>query len=293
MTNDTLVLSGTDLSRFVRDQRTEKDRAALKNLDEQLDRIWQGKIDGEILPAELMPLQKLFDARADLAYPGLDLTFLRTPGYASFSDSSMKKYQLQVPRFVVNRVFSPSGFAIQLYLKQSGLVRTKYELEVMMSASDDGSRDPYHGNHLVTKKPIPAMFGDNLIFGMIDVQPKKVARIDYWKNPYKICDGEISTEGFKRIGKAIGYLHREKFRAPLNLLIPNGAKQDLRQARRSFSKDELYFISEARPEDWNAERVTADPLIVGIKETKGKAYLVGQFEMTGLEREVADEFLKT
>ncbi len=74
----------------------------------------------------------------------------------------------------------------------------------------------------------------------------------------------------------------------LNLVVPSETKERIRDARKYFRRKDLFFISETKPEDWNVNRHTICPLVVGVKNER--CYLIDKFDSTKLEDYVADEF---
>ena len=73
-------------------------------------------------------------------------------------------------------------------------------------------------------------------------------------------------------------------------IVPVETKQKIKEAKKIFGKRELFFIAETRPESWDVQEITKDPLVVGVLEDK--CYLVDKFDTTPLEEYVSREFTR-
>ena len=77
-----------------------------------------------------------------------------------------------------------------------------------------------------------------------------------------------------------------KFSTQFIGLIPTEVKENVKQAQNYFDKKNIYLITETKPEEWNVEHITKDPLVVGMKNKR--AYLIDHFDTTELEDLVKD-----
>jgi hypothetical protein len=74
----------------------------------------------------------------------------------------------------------------------------------------------------------------------------------------------------------------------LNIGVPEETKEKISKAKKEFGRRNLFFVAETKPEDWNVQVQTKDPLVIGVR--KKRAYLLDQFDTTPLENYVAREF---
>ena len=110
---------------------------------------------------------------------------------------------------------------------------------------------------------------------------------------YKI-DKYMENTYFQKLPKEFRKLHKEsgikKLSSSFDLLIPSKTKQTIEQAKPFFG-DEIYFIKEMKPEEWNLERfIKEDPIVIGVN--KENAFYIDKFDPTPLEGYFSEKNLK-
>lgn len=94
----------------------------------------------------------------------------------------------------------------------------------------------------------------------------------------------------KKVRDKMRSIGNKTFTTELNAVIPEDTRLEIKRARQIIG-DEIYVISEVKPEEWNRtdyKPISRDPLLVGIRN--GKARLITCFEPTNIEKYVSREF---
>jgi hypothetical protein len=78
----------------------------------------------------------------------------------------------------------------------------------------------------------------------------------------------------------------------MSFVVPAEAKQAIADARKDFSKDELFFLAETTKDNWKVEitptPMMLDPLVVAVREDE--VYYITKFDPTPLEDYASKEF---
>ena len=139
-----------------------------------------------------------------------------------------------------------------------------------------------------TDIPFIRYFGKATIYNIPNVMTKHILRSTEF---YQDKENAVEAEWVKIPGKI-----RKKYPASnkeyvLNSsfhgIIPQRVKKRIDVAKEIFDKG-LYLIAETKPEEWNVQTITPDPLLAGV--LGAKCYLVDSFETTPMEDYVKREF---
>ncbi len=138
----------------------------------------------------------------------------------------------------------------------------------------------YLFNHLGEKEvrfqDIPKTFSDQLIKSM-GFFPHDDYGCFYNGLGYSLDRMNLSKEILKKY-KKIGDI---ELTSTLHCLVPAETQERIKKAKEIF-KNNLYFIAEAKPDEWNVRKIAPrDPLVVGLIDNQG--YLIDKFDPTDLE----------
>ncbi|MFH1072389.1 MAG: hypothetical protein V1743_03090 [Nanoarchaeota archaeon] len=223
----------------------------LKKINALINEI-QAHENGSIA-SEQMPLNLLQAEKAARIYPELDPSFLSMQQPAKYEGKD-----ICLPRFSVHCVYETTRFNILFNYQEFG------NMDVQFSAFY-----------------LPDCIFEQYIKGM-EFFPKST-------NPriHRCGDHGYINETPGKISKKYNHL---LLRTEFHGVIPQETRERLQEAQATFSKNRLFFIKETKPEEWSVQRVTIDPLAVGVID--GKCYLIDKFNTTPFEEYVGVEWKK-
>jgi len=226
------------------------------------------------LPYEQKPLELLCIEGANHAYPKLDLSFL-----SSSQEVVLKEGKFALPRFSIYPLHNEQKFSVEIHAWKIQSEKPWYKR--------GPAPDPLYNADV--NFSVPFIFSNHLIKS---VEFSKHGNPKYWEHrkqyQYNFHDMKIPADTIAKYRVEKGYAL--SFSTSVQLLFPETAREEIEKAEKLFKQDELYFIAESKPEDWNVTRVLKDPLIVGVK---GKTcHYIHKFMATELEKLVSREFLE-
>lgn len=219
------------------------------------------------LAVERLPRELLAHEIASHTYPQISPDFLTASNDVSFKRKGVEPYrshfEIQLPKFGIYRL-SESTMELEIG------VHFGCGLHSRLSINSPKNIHPIIQNPLVRSLDL---FREDFQW-----MP------DY--NGYEFNKRVFSKKGRKKLNK-IGY-PGILIRSTLNGIIPSEVLERLDYANRLFGKDQVYLAKEVKPEEWNAQIPTRDPLVLGVN--RNKCFLIGKFDTTPLENYVTHEF---
>jgi hypothetical protein len=237
---------------------------------------------------ERLQLEQLCQRKAELEFPGLDLSFL---GMKSYTDVKSKvtdeTYRIPVPRFGVYPINDVNlTFHVDLRFHKDGSNNVRFQFnmkEIEVTTHQFTTNRPREIYRAHREIDVPSIFAMPLV-GSIGkyVKTYRDESRSYMEKISHDCIGnsEIIPDEHARA---------THLQSTFNGIIPERTRERIRVAAETFKKEDMYLIAEVKPEDWNVgDRITEDPLVVGVAGEK--AHLIDHFETTPMEDYVRREF---
>ena len=260
MENEFILETYLEKSSILNGDRLEKILSELSNLSKSC------------LSCEEKIRDNLISEAVSLSYPKIDVSFLSmsikkrftqwTDKYGEW-DSVEKQVEFDVPRFAVYKIDNPKNEIV------FGYIHGDYVINIQNPKMFDVLENP-----LLSSFKFPNDLREGYFGWKVD---------KYMENTY-----------FQKLPKEFRKLHKEsgikKLSSSFDLLIPSKTKQTIEQAKPFFG-DEIYFIKEMKPEEWNLERfIKEDPIVIGVN--KENAFYIDKFDPTPLEGYFSEKNLK-
>jgi hypothetical protein len=121
---------------------------------------------------------------------------------------------------------------------------------------------------------VPKFFERYLLFSLFDKEVKSNILGGEWLYVLKKCSANWE------------YNLTSTFRG----LIPRSTKEKVKESLSVFNKEDLYLITEVKPEEWNVVKINTDPLLAGV--VNERCFLIDKFDTTPLEEIISQEFIK-
>ena len=311
MTNETqtLMLGDIDIGSYVKEPApilTSQEKDKIYKIKNKIDELKQDNLSfekflTERLENELKVLEKKFlESELNISgYPEIDLSFL-SKSYdkevlventiikeATFCENRKigpGKINIEVPAFSIYPFYGGNEFEIRYTLSQecSATGRDRHNLNIIFSLLffRKNSEDIKNMESL-SKNLIKSMIG-NFIFS------SEYGRLGYVSNDLA---KKYLPKKFETLIKDNYNLLNLILTSQFNGIIPEQTKQKVKESEEYFKKEDIYLVSETKPEEWNVqENINYDPLVIGI--TNEKAYLIDHFDCTPLENLVKDIYIK-
>lgn len=230
------------------------DPQELERLDDKLEELANTALRFEELPRELMLFQK-----ALYTYHQLSTEFLSLSNEKEWKGESIK-----VPRFSVYRL-------------------DDHVMEMNFGRRRDGI-GLYRTTSYTAKIDRPRFLPE--IIEMPLLRSLEVFSKDYSKDH----QGEYSFYHLpKEVRKKYRRVGAVEISSTFHGLIPLEVKDKIEEAKKTFF-NEIFFLVETQPEEWNIRRFVSDPLIAGVH--KNTCFYIGEFKTTPLEEYVRREFIE-
>jgi len=268
------------------------------------------------LPVEQRQLQKSLEEITILRYPQLDLSFLST----MTCELDYEGQKVRLPRFGVYNI-DGQDFSINIsdtdYMNEEGFrihIPAPIHALSTIAGSISGSLIGANQGYQITGALVGALLG--VLAGSLTLKGLNSRMEDNYKTSILSGTRNLPSAFRDELGKCIELsdyivptekdgllIHdarkipskvREKFcrmgdttfSSEVGFTVPSKTKEEIKQAAQYFGRQNIYFIAEVKPEDWNATRlIEEDPLVVGL--SRGKGYLVDSFNPTALEKVVS------
>ena len=211
------------------------------------------ELEKECLEFEIEIYNKLVSEMISQKYPKIDLAFLKK-SYIKNVVIREKPVSFQVPAFSVYPFYGTNNFSVErLFVYANMLYKMKFN---------------------DSKKILPQIVESYLIKSL----------------GFELSTNEIGSEGEYILNKS--FEHSFRIASQFNGLIPKRIKENVKESQKYFKKENIYLISETKPEEWNVTSILkADPLIIGLIGDK-YAHLIAHFNTTPLENLVKDIYPK-
>jgi hypothetical protein len=229
----------------------------IKKLDELICTLG-GPYGTNALNVEKAPLNLLLDQKAKYTYPALNPACLEISNNLRYNGKTIK-----LPKFSVYPIDDPN-----------------FTIEIRIAG---GFCTDSHGYLISITDKLPRIFAHSL-FKSTDFAkyPREFERRD---DSWQLYVDRPTSQIIDRYGT-----NNVRFTSTLNVILPEKTKAKLQESTKLFKKENLFFIAETKPEEWNAQFFTypIDPLLVGV--INDKCYLIDSFNATPLENYVAIEW---
>lgn len=252
MKAQSVVLGETCLDDYITIPR-EMDEDREQKIDSLIGGLQYNALNVEKLPLKLLEIEKE-------KFPLIDPSFLSMKSYAMYKGKKMR-----APRFSLYKK-SPTGFE-------------RFSIELRFY---QGGRITFFKNRWLPK---------NYFLFSARIRMKDIFVIPL-----------LLSIGLSSQGEEIGILRKEKeedycpldgYTTNISLsnsfhgILPQETKNKIKSASKIFG-DDIYLISETRPEAWEATQITIDPLLVGVCDKR--CFLIDHFHTTNIEEYVRKEF---
>jgi hypothetical protein len=284
MSSNRLMLGDVCLDKFlVEEDKNISNRKSEAEIDELI-----GKLKESPYPSERVPLERLIQQKINLRYPLINPMFLEMSNPVEYEGN-----KFSLPKFSVYSL-RDNSFSI---LFERFLNTFNMAYDYLFSTNPD-------------RRQLPQILNDQLYRGT-DLS-KNSGKTEYYVDATKIYNDPNRGINLRNVFVAMRAQGLKKydfqrsliFSSQFNAAIPENTKERIEEAK-PFFKNDLYFITETKPEEWNVEaikgnpkiveypfreirEITEDPLVVGVY--RDRAYLVDFFDATPLEDYVRSEF---
>lgn len=276
MKTEILKLGDLDLNEFLSEKNNQENLAEeLASIDKQIKSIKKGFFLGSgLLETEKNALRILKNKRGRIfsskrvngGYKSLNLSFLEMSSVLKYGENNIR-----MPRFCVYPVFDKPELVVFMRCRKHSK-----DIEFCGSISD-----------------LPKLLASHLLKA---VEICKIAE----EQKVPSYNSEVNSINFYNLEASEGFLKSLSsfqgddtdrgisFRSELNVLIPKQTKDEIKVAREYFHNN-LYFVAEVKPSEWNVEEhVQSDPLVIGVNGDE--CFLVTYFGTTAQEDYARKEF---
>ncbi len=254
----TLMLGDVDIGEYV--DRTPISKEQLSAVELKLEELEKNR-----LPSEEHIYRRLCSESISAEYPLLDLSFLgmnsvikRPPvvKHKLFGEDIVKNTDIKVPTFSVYRFYGDNKFGVSF--EQRGNFRTYFSPE-----------------------DLPSIIDKNLL-----------KSLEFGDLPYHFEQGRFNSARYESEG--VPYDIRQKYgglelTSEFHGLTPERVKEKVKKSLEHFDENKIFMVTETKPEHWNIQRISSDPLVIGL--IGDNCHLIDYFNTTPLEDLVRNNFL--
>ena len=280
----TLMLGDIDIGSYVKEPApilTSQEKDKIYNIKNKIAELKQNNslsfekflITNSENELEVLEKKSLESGLSISGYPEIDLSFL-SKSYdkevlventlikeATFWENRKigpGKINIEVPAFSIYPFYGENEFEIRYTLshKCSATGRDRHNLNIIFSSLfSKGSSN----RKSLSKNLIKSMTGD-FIFS------SEYSSLGYVSNNLTKKD---LPKKFETLIKDKNNLLNLILTSQFNGIIPEQTKQKVKESEEYFKKEDIYLVSETKPEEWNVqENINYDPLVIGITNEK-------------------------
>jgi len=250
-----LILGDIDIGSYIKVHDVEHER--LKLVKEKVN-----ELEKNCLESEKAIYHDLYSEMISSEYPLINLGFLEKNYEKKIGEIIQSYLFLNLRSRKVDKIIKVPSFSIYSFYDTN-----KFSINLISYGFDGGGRVEIG----------PSM--ENKEFPLAIIKPilKSLGVNNFVKNKIKSNFYDINpSEHFDWQGYNI------KLQSQFNGLIPHKTKEKVKEAEKYFNKDNIYIVTETKPEDWNVLKFEKDPLVFGIIGERN-AHLIDHFNTTVFE----------